>query len=76
MFGSDSTSSPPKPRGGKHGTPPNPEDRYVPQNVIRLDMVDVDGQPVCVILTPRAAKHLADQLFARLCLEPAKGGAL
>lgn len=75
MLRSSPPRNPQKPHGGKHDPPPNPDDRYAPKNVVRLDMVDIDGAPVCVLLTPRAAAKLADELFGRLYLADAEGGA-
>lgn len=75
MFGSHRRSDPQKPPDPTSDPPPTPDDRYAPTSVIRLDMVDVEGKPVCVLLTRRACAMLADELFSRLVVAPVEGGA-
>lgn len=55
--------------------PPNPSDRYTTTDCIRLDMLDSDGDPVVVLLSRRAARDLANQLFRELCSPSGKVGA-
>lgn len=74
MLRSDSPSKPPKPHGGKHDPPPNPDDRFIPYDAIKLFMYDVEGKPVVVTLSRRAAAALADELYRELSARAVKGG--
>lgn len=74
MFGSSRSRNPDKPQGGKHDPPPNPDDRYAPTNCVRLFMYDVEGKPVVVVLSRRAAQALADELFRELATAGGKAG--
>lgn len=75
MFGSpghQKRHSPHKPTGDQS---PDTDDRYAPTTCIRLSMFDVEGKPVAVVLSPRAARTLAHEIFKALYRPADDGGA-
>lgn len=66
MLRSTRPHNPDKPQGGKHGPPPNPDDRYAPRGCVWVGLVDMDGQPIDVCLTPRVARMLIEDLRREL----------
>lgn len=73
MLRSDRPPNPQHPQDRDRDPPPNPDTRYAPTTSVRLDMVDVDGQPIVVVLSRDTAQVLADRLFAVLNTIPMEG---
>lgn len=75
MFG----SQPPPKRHNPHQPTaeesPHLFDRYAPADSVRLLMYDVDGKPVVVYLSRRAAAGLAEDIRRELDATARKGGA-